>query len=440
MRRLASVLALLAACDSAPDQGATLTFETPGGPMTATRIEVVLANAKTDTISDVDNQRREPGSGAEDAVRYYRQRAKGGAVDGMSSISGFKLRIEPDATTSTDEEFVPFVFVYNGDALIGVGAVEDASGDPSAVQIAPKVMTGYTVTVTAVQTVDADAAIDRGKARIVRCTNERSAPWDSGIAWFPVADPVRPNGRAHQLRLLLPDVGADPAATDATMREADLDCDDHRAEANDCDDLRGAFHDGAAESCDGLDTNCDQARFTPQGCTQSSGTCSVAGSGGGIQICDDAEGTLGACTPSAACLCAGGNPGCSKCLVDFTGAAASRAPCTPSIGFVKLPMCEGTTGCRVEVLGATNGWRAYISTMNSGGFTTTLDGVHFGVFLEAKLGNTLPFTQGSIGEVYLRITASQGPFLLPIQMEMSASTVGCTPASGGFGSKMTCLP
>ena len=440
MRRLAPVLALLAACSNAPDQGAILTFETPEGPMTATRIEVVLANAKTDTISDVDNQRREPGSGAEDAVRYYRQRAKGGAVDGMSSITGFKLRIEPDITTSTDEEFVPFVFVYDGDALVGVGAVEDANGDPTGVQIAPKVMTSYTVVVTAVTVVDADAAIDRGKARIVRCANDRNPLWDSGIAWFPVADPARPNGRAHQLRLLLPDVSEDPAATDATMREADLDCDLHAAESNDCDDLRGAFHDGAPESCDGLDTNCDWARFTPQGCTQSSGVCNTVGNTNGVQVCDDDEGTLGACTPSAACLCAGGNPSCTRCLVDFTGTSTSRAPCSPSIGFVKLGMCEGTTGCRVEVLGTTNGWRAYISTMNNGGFTGTLAGVHNGVFLEAKLGNTLPFTQGSIGEVYLQITAGQGPFLFPIQMEMSSNTGSCTPISGASGSKMTCLP
>jgi hypothetical protein len=79
--------------------------------------------------------------------------------------------------------------------------------------------------------------------------------------------------------------------------------------------------------------------------------------------------------------------------------------------------------------------------MNSGGFTTTLTGVHYSVFLEAKLGDTLPFTQESIGEVYLRITPPQGEtFVFPIQMEMSTATAGCTPASGGVGSKMTCLP
>ncbi|MBL0213432.1 MAG: hypothetical protein IPQ07_06095 [Myxococcales bacterium] len=145
MGRLSSLAMILglSACNSGPDEGAILTFESPEGPISATRIEVVLANAAPTAIADVDNQRRAPGSEADDAVRYYRQRALGGVVEGMKGVAGFQLRIEPDITTSTDKAFIPLVFVYDGDALVGVGAVEDALGDPAAVQITPGMITRY---------------------------------------------------------------------------------------------------------------------------------------------------------------------------------------------------------------------------------------------------------------------------------------------------------
>jgi len=267
--------------------------------------------------------------------------------------------------------------------------------------------------------------------------------WKSGVAWFPVADPARPNGRAHQLRLLLPDLAADPVATDATGRTADLDCDQHTAERNDCDDLRSSFYNGAAESCDGLDTNCDEVRYVPQGCTAPNATCSVPiGSTTGVQICDDEKGMLGACTASAACLCAtGGGQYCTTCIVDFTGLAATKAACTPSVGQVALPMCEGTT-CTVEVTGATKGWRAFISATETptSAFTNVLMGVHGAIFLEAKFGEMLAPVNGGIGEIYLRVTVAGGTTVtFPIQMEMNATSGECVPIPNGMGtSKMIC--
>jgi hypothetical protein len=445
MRRL-SWLAVLAfaACDSGPNEGAILTFDAPEGAMTASRLEIVLANAAEDSISDVDNQRREPGSGGGDAVRYFRQRAVGGTIEGTTSVQGFQLRIEPDMTTSTDETFIPIVFAYDVDRLIGVGVIEDENGDPTHAQITPGTITSYTVTMGPVQALDDDdAAVERGMARVVSCQGRLDAgtPWTSGVAWFPSADPARPNGRAHQLRLLLPDRGEDATATDATTREADLDCDAHPADANDCDDLRGAFYNGAAETCDGLDTNCDSQRYLAQSCTPQNETCTVTpNTPAGVQLCDDDAGTLGACTASAACMCSGtgGSPFCTQCTVDFLGSNASaKTACSPSIGKLKLPMCEGVA-CTVEVATGTNGWRGYISLLETGGFTTKLSDVHTAVYLEVKRSGTLPATPASVGEVYLLVTTPEGTITFPVQMLMNFQAQACQAIPMGSGSKMNC--
>jgi hypothetical protein len=425
-------LLVLGACSSGPDQGAVLTFETPAGDMTATRIEVVLASASPAAIEDIDNQRVEPGSGESQAVRYYRQRARGGEVEVTSTVGGFQLRIEPDLAASPDETFIPFVLVYNGDALTSIATVQDGNGDPAPVEIKPGVMTSYTVTAQPMTAADADARIDAGKARVVTCYTDRQLAWTSGYAWA---------GTSHQLRLLLPDTGADATATDATMRMADLDCDDHVAANNDCDDLRGTFYNGAPESCDGLDTNCDSARYIPQACMPANSMCAGVGAAGGVQLCDDEEGNPGTCTPSAACLCQQGSttPGCLRCIVDHTGPQNMRAACSPSVGQVHLGPCEGVA-CTVEVAGATNGWRAYISTQESQGFTDKLSNVH-SVFLEVKHSGTQALTAAEIAEVYLLVTPNGAPpITVPIQLGMSTSQT-CTPlATGSTSSRMLCTP
>lgn len=442
MRRLLWLVAF-AGCDSGPNEGAILTFDTPEAAMTATRLEIVLANAAESSISDVDNQRREPGSGADDAVRYFRQRAVGGTIEGTTDIQGFQLRIEPDMTTSTDERFIPFVFAYDGERLIGVGAIEDANGDPTHAQITPGTLTSYTITMGVVQEVSDDAAaVERGTARVVSCESREDpsgTTWTSGVAWFPLADAARPDGRAHQLRLLLPDRSADALATDATARAADLDCDAHPADANDCDDLRRAFYRGAAESCDGLDTNCDSERYLPQPCTAQNTTCQLAPTTQtGVQLCDDDAGTLGACSATAECLCAAsGASGCTTCTVDFLGSASAKTACSPSVGKVKLPMCEDVP-CSVEVAAATNGWRAYISTLETGGFTTKLANITSSLYLEVKRSDTLPASTTGIGEVYLLVTTPLGTSTVPIQMRMAADAQVCHPISMGSASQMNC--
>lgn len=437
MRRFALLALLLGSggCSSAPSEGAILTFQTPAGPMTATRVEVVLANASTDAISEIDNQRRQPGSLEDDGVRYYRQRARGGEIEGAKTVTGFELRIEPDMGTSTDEQFIPFAFLYDGDTLIGVGSVLDAAGEPTAVEIKPGVITSYDVTVTAVHDVAADDALDAGGARTVTCFSRDQAPWKSGYAWST------PDG-THELRLLLPDVGTDAAATDATERAADLDCDAHPADASDCDDVRGAYFNGAAESCDGLDTNCDGQRYMATGCTQTAVACNVAGGQNGVQICDDNAGTVSACTPTAGCACnsIGGNGSCARCAVVFTGATASKAACSPSVGKLHLEACP-PNGCTVEVAGATNGWRGYVGLTETGAFSTRITGAPGYLYLEAKRGGTIMQTQAPVGEIFLLVTGDQGTFTMPVQLDMYPGTDACPAiATGSTSSRMTCTP
>lgn len=435
MRQLACLLVLVAAaCDPGANEGAVLTFTTPEGPLAATRLEIVLANAATDAISDVANQRHEPGSEASEAVRYYRQRAFGGTIEGSLDLDGYQLRIEPDATISTDERFVPFVFAYAADQLVGIGAIEDDSGDPTFAQITPGALAGYAVTMTRMVENDAaDAAIERGAARVVTCAAATTgARWNSGVAWLP-------HGR--QLRLLLPDRARDDGATDATARTADLDCDAHPADASDCDDLRGAFYSGAAETCDGLDTNCDSQRYIAQACNAGGASCPGLPTSG-VQICDDESGALGVCRISAECACAQGTatPGCWSCTVDFPGGTAAAKPaCSPSIGKIKLPMCEGV-GCSVEVTAATNGWRAFISLVETGGFSDKLSDVLGGVYLEVKRGTTLPVTADGIGAIYLRVTMGQVTTSVPILIFMNGDESSCHPTANGNGSVMTCSP
>ncbi len=430
MRRLA-LLAVLGACSNAPDEGAILTFQTPAGPMTATRVEVILANASADSISEIDNQRRQPGSLEDDGVRYYRQRARGGEIEGTKTVSGFELRIEPDMATAMEEQFIPFAFLYDGDALIGVGSVLDSAGEPTVVDIKPGVITTYDVTVTAVHAVSDDDALDAGGARVVSCATRDQSAWKSGYAWSTAT---------HELRLLLPDVGADAAATDATERAADLDCDAHPADASDCDDVRTAYFNGAAESCDGLDTNCDGLRYMATGCTQSNSTCSIAGGQNGVQICDDTAGTVSACTPTAGCLCSNGTTGCARCAVVFTGQATSKVACSPSVGKLHLPSCP-TSGCTVEYVGATNGWRGYVGLAETGPFGTKVPGAPGYVYLEAKRSGTLAQTQAAVGEIYLLVTGEQGTYTMPVQMDMYPGTDACPLiATGSTSSRMTCSP
>ena len=87
--RLAWSLLVVAACGT--DDGSLLEISAPDGPVNVARLEIVLANA--DKIEDVEDQRMAPRDfvGVED-VRYYRQRATAGVIEGVGRAHGITSR------------------------------------------------------------------------------------------------------------------------------------------------------------------------------------------------------------------------------------------------------------------------------------------------------------------------------------------------------------
>ena len=82
--------------------------------------------------------------------------------------------------------------------------------------------------------------------------------------------------------------------------------------------------------------------------------------------------------------------------------------------------------------------RIYISTLETGGFTTKLTGIHNSVYLEVKRSGSLPASTASLGEVYLLVTTPQTTITFPVQMLMNVQATACQPISMGSGSQMNC--
>jgi hypothetical protein len=401
--RLAWVVLAIAACGS--EEGSVLTIRAPEGPDNVARLEIVLANP--DNVETINDQRIAPKNftGGE-AVRYYRQRATAGEIDGVGHADGFTVRIEPNITSVPDKIFIPFLVAYDAQAnVVGVGAVLDEALEPSAITIEGGTTRKYFVDMTALRPMDPALGMGDRESIHVICGEDRT--WTSGIAWRPAAT---------QFRLLLADRSADPDATDASTRVADLDCDAHAAPDRDCDDLRPAFHVGRHDVCDGMDQNCDGARTSVQSCV--AGACSS-----GVQLCDDVTGQpLGGCLQSSSCACESGTL-CTYCSVPYrvTSDAAKRAPCAPGVGKMKLPSCVDGDRCTVEVLSTTPPWAGYISTMPTTGFTTKLTNVANEIYIELELGTSEITGQGgaSVGSLYLAISQNGQTRLLPIDIQLA---------------------
>jgi hypothetical protein len=297
--RFVWVLLLVAACGT--EEGSILTIRAPEGPDGVARLEIVLANA--DKIETIDGQRLAPANFAgTESVRYYRQRATAGVIEGVGVADGFTVRIEPNTAMVPENVFVPFLVAYDAqDNVVGVGAVLDENFEPTSITIEGGTARKYFVDMTALKAMDPALGMGERESMHVVCGD---AKWTSGVAWRPATT---------QLRLLLADRGEDASATDATERDADLDCDGHAAPDTDCDDLRPAFHAARHDACDGMDQNCDGARTTVQSCAN--GTCP----NGGVQLCDDRTGEpVGACVASSSCACAGGGA-CASCALTYKG-------------------------------------------------------------------------------------------------------------------------
>jgi hypothetical protein len=426
--RLAWVVVLVAACGT--EEGSVLTIRAPEGPAGVARLEIVLANA--DKIETIDGQRLAPANFAgEEAVRYYRQRATAGVIEGVGAADGLSVRIEPNIAMVPEKIFVPFLVAYDDhDAVIGVGAVLDENLEPTTITIEGGAARKYFVDMTPLSAMDPALGMGARESMNVVCGEDRK--WTSGIAWRPAAT---------QLRLLLADRSQNLDATDASERDADLDCDAHAANETDCDDLRPAFHAGRQDVCDGMDQNCDGARTSVQSCQD--GTCTT----GGVQLCDDRTGEpIGACLANASCACDSG--ACAFCALTFraTQDAAKKSPCAPGVGKMKFAGCIEGAACTIEVVSTTGPWVGYISTQPTAGFTTKITNVITEAYLELKLSGTSEVVgqaASSVGAVNLAITQNGQTRLLPVDIQLAdtAPNAICQVIPGTTNlHAMTCAP
>lgn len=431
--RLLILTVVVAACGGSED-GAILTVSAPSGPESADRLEIVLAGAET--VATVERQRLRPGSFENASVRYYRQRASGGEVLGVSTLDGFVIRIEPNVEQAADEQFVPLLVAYRGENVVGIGAVVDENGNPAPVEIKDGELAEYIVAMVPLTVTDAADGLDDGEIVSVPCRGGNTAELASGYAW-------QPPDRA-QLRLLLPDK---PGSQDASARTIDLDCDAHAAPDTDCDDLRSAFHDDQIEMCDALDTNCDGDGLIVQTCPTEASACSGA-TDRGVQLCDDRTGeTLGECTPDPACRCSVGSPGpCTKCVLSFvrTNDPSRIGPCAPAIGKIMLPMCTDAAPCDVRVVPQVGPWKAYISA-DGQSFATDVADAHGTLYIEAKTieSDVMATAPASIGGVYLAVTRGTTTVQIGIDLEVGSESIdNCAeavdPSSGMH--QMLCSP
>lgn len=394
------------------EDGALLVVEAPDGA-TAARVEIILASADPDTIEDIDGQRRSPTDLASEPVRYYRQRAITGEVDGVGALDGFAVRLEANADIP-EGDLIPILIGFDDqDQITAIGAVMD-NEMPAPIEIADDQLLRFTVTMPAMAPAG-DDGIATNEVISVDCDGVRS-----GIAWRP---------GATQVRLLLPVRDA----TDASERALDLDCDGALATSDDCDDLRGEFHAGAAETCDGRDTDCD---FHGQELV----TCNVAtpcGASTGVGVCNDRPDGGGsvACAPEPECACDSGT--CAQCVIDFQDiAAATVKPCTPALAsHVFLAACEG--GCTVEVLErAGDPFRIKIALPDTDVFTDKLLGVVDKIDIRAQAADTLTATGNDlVGGIFLAIrrldgTVAQQSFAIRLREQSSV----CLPD----GNEMVC--
>jgi hypothetical protein len=384
------LLLVVAACAGGED-GALLNVVADSGPGSATRIELLLANAKADMIHEVDNQRVRAGDFAQEGVRYYRQRAVAGEVTDIERVDGFRVRIEPNPELVAEKDLIPFLIAYDGDQIIGIGSHLDGNGQPTKIEIRDDLLRVFDITMTSLTQTTGEDGVATGQALVVDCATFRS-----GIAFQP---------GATEFRLLLPDRSQDATATDATSRVLDMDCDTVPADDGDCDDLRSDFHAGAPETCDGMDYDCDARRVELVTC---GGITSACGETEGVQLCVDP--TAGFTTPSVCqaapeCQCVNGTCG-NRCALAF--AVSANGPdvttCDPQIQpSLVVPGCGAM--CTVEVVQrADDRFRATIAFETSTSFTTKLHDVPGKIQLRVEDVGSDPLTGGpddAVGGIFL---------------------------------------
>ena len=435
MRGLGLVI-VVAACSS--EQGARLGLHAPQGPASAASFDLVLATPSV--VPVIPDQRVDPHALTTETATYFLQRTAA-TGDAIPSLNGYTIVLEPSPTIA-DTSFIPFLLAYDDrGALAGIGTyhADPASSQPSAILVQRGEVDEFILEVEPVHEIDPSAPILPQQALRVACTRQDGTTFQSGVAWHPASGP--------ELRIVLPD---DPSSEDATQRKLDLDCDDHVVAPNDasadCDDVRASFHEGAPDTCDGEDTNCDGNRFVVVDCPAASGICPNPATGSGVALCDDTSGVQAPCQSDGQCLCDTTSSGCTKCqiahlAVTMTG---SITPCQPGVGQLMSPQgCDGGSPCTVAVVATSGGWDAAVAQSLVTGFDQEVTGVGSSYFLRAHRpegqGAAITGNPGEdTGEVDLAITDHDGATqLVTVDLRLDELPSQC-PGNGPY--PMICSP
>lgn len=430
MRSLGLSLIALTSIVGCTETGAHLTLETsPDGPTTATSFRVVLA--AYDQFPEVRSQRVAPGDRTTVPVTYFlQQTVAGGESQDIEKLDGFTVRIAPD--NDIDEtRYIPFLVLYDGDKIAGIATYRllvDTVMVPSPILVMTDEIDKYVLTVEkATQQDDPTVALGAGEARVVTCTHDDGTEYESGIVWRA--------SDGEEYRILLPNDGS----LDATGRPLDMDCDDHAVTAEtsheDCDDTRDVYYRGAADTCDGLDTNCDGATTWAESCPFSTtgNICNSPFGITGVRLCDEATQQMTDCAATAYCGC-NVSGGCHACIVPFEPSLVDplddsfQHPCQPIVGAYPTPRCSVDKPCDIEILAVRGEWKVKISpptTNQWGSRATGITGTlaikveHSDPDHEEQYDVNNPFANRPLAEVDVAYTTSTGTYYEPLLIRLA---------------------
>ncbi len=426
------VIACLLVLGACTEEGANLTLSAPNGPSAAASYELVLAS--TDLVPVIPDQRVSPTQITAETVTYYLQRTSANAGGSVVGLDGFRVRVEPNPSVA-ETAFIPFALFYDDQhRVIAIGAYHGTEATPQPILVKRGEIDAYTLDVEPVTEVADAAPVAAGDALQVTCSRPDQTTFRSGVVWRTAG--------GTELRIMLPD---QDGASDASTRALDLDCDGQAvvpaATSADCDDTRARFHSGAADVCDGEDTNCDAVPYVVVPCTStSSGPCN--GTNTGVALCAEATQQTGACSADVSCACQAGTAGCAKCVLPVAhGTSASTVTaCLPALdATVETQGYCSEAPCIVDVLGTRGGWTATVAATESGPFAQIAPGVtsSFALRLTRPDDQIAGVPGGSVGAVDLSIVSpTTGPKL--VSFDLQPGQIDTCAGNGPFA--MTCAP
>jgi hypothetical protein len=173
------------------------------------------------------------------------------------------------------------------------------------------------------------------------------------------------------------------------------------------------------------------------------GMCAAANTG--VALCDDATGTVGACSDDATCACTtSGGGACTKCVMTFGHGADSTevSPCQPGVGVLSTSGACENGPCVVSVVGVRNGWDVTVASTSQGPFAPTAIGVVSSFAIKARRPEGPGFSMkgvpsGSVGTADLVIISGTTKKLVSVDLELATQQSAC---SGNGPFTMTCSP